>query len=290
MRPVRSAVAAAALMLLGARLPAQTRLTPVEQTLRDTILSERADAIAYLQHVVDIPSSTLNVGGVQRVGAVFLASLDSLGFKTTWIPMPPEMRRAGHLVAEHQGRAGNARLLLIGHFDTVVEPAGANFVREDSTARAVGGSDMKGGDVIILFALKALDEVGLLRDLNVTIVCTGDEEDPGAPLAVARAALIEAGQHSDVALAFEGGSRSIATVARHVSAAVQCDPVVRFGRGHRQNRRHLQAGDHPGLSDHGHGGRGLLQPLQPHGQPRRHEAQPRVLHHGARLEGEWLKP
>lgn len=219
MNPIRTPVAIVGLMLLGAPLPAQTRLTRVEQTLRDTILSERADAIAYLQHVVDIPSSTLNVGGVQRVGAVFLASLDSLGFKTTWIPMPPEMRRAGHLVAEHQGKAGHARILLIGHFDTVVEPAGANFVREDSTARAVGGSDMKGGDVIILFALKALDEVGLLQDLNVTIVFTGDEEDPGAPLAAARAALIEAGHKSDVALAFEGGSRSIATVARRGSSA-----------------------------------------------------------------------
>ena len=219
MTHVRCSIAIAALTLLASPLAAQTRLTQVEQALRDAIVSERADAIAYLQRVVDIPSSTLNVAGVQRVGAVFTASLDSLGFRTTWVPMSPEMRRAGHLVAEHVGMAGKARILLIGHFDTVVEPAGANFVREDSTARAVGGSDMKGGDVIILFALKALDEAGLLRDLNITVVFTGDEEDPGSPLDVARAALIEAGHRSDVALAFEGGSRSIATVARRGSSA-----------------------------------------------------------------------
>jgi glutamate carboxypeptidase len=219
MSHVRSAVAVIALTLLGTPLTAQIRLTPVERELKDTILSVRPDAIEYLQRVVDIPSSTLNVEGVRQVGSVFLASLDSLGFTTTWVPMPPGMHRAGHLVAEHRGKAGRVRILLIGHFDTVVEPAGANFVREDSMARAVGGGDMKGGDVIILFALKALDEVRLLRDMNVTVVFTGDEEDPGSPLAVARAALIEAGHRSDVALAFEGGTRSIATVARRGSSA-----------------------------------------------------------------------
>jgi glutamate carboxypeptidase len=223
----RAATAGVAVMLLAAPLAAQTRLSPIEQRLRDTILAERADAIDYLRRVVDIPSATLDLDGVRRVGSVFLASLDSLGFRTTWIPMPPDMHRAGHLVAEHRGKAGRVRILLIGHFDTVVEPSGANFVRVDSMAHAVGGSDMKGGDVIILFALKALDEVGLLRDLNVTIVLTGDEEDPGSPLDVARAALIETGHRNEVALAFEGGSRSIATVARRGSSAWR---IVATGR------------------------------------------------------------
>ena len=219
MLSVRTACAAIAAMLLGAPLVAQTTLSRAEQRLRDTILAERADAIDYLQRVVDIPSGTLDVEGVQRVGAVFLASLDSLGFRTTWVSVPSEMHRAGHLVAEHRGKEGRVRLLLIGHFDTVVEPAGPNFVRRDSMARAVGGSDMKGGDVIILYALKALDDVGLLGDLNITVVFSGDEEDPGSPLDVARQALIEAGHRNDVALAFEGGSRNIATVARRGSSA-----------------------------------------------------------------------
>ncbi len=216
---MRTAALVTSLMLLGVPVVAQTRLTAKEEALRDTILNERPDAIAYLQRVVDVPSGTLDLAGVRRVGQVFLASLDTLGFTTHWIAMPPEMRRAGHLVAEHRGKAGRGRILLIGHFDTVVQPAGATFAREDSMARGVGSGDMKGGDVIILYALKALDEVGLLRDLNVTVVFTGDEEDPGSPLGTARAALIEAGHRTAVALAFEGGSRSIATVARRGSSA-----------------------------------------------------------------------
>jgi glutamate carboxypeptidase len=238
MNSVRPPVIALALMLLGAPLTAQTTLTRQEQRIRAAITASRDDQIAYLQRVVDIPSATLDLAGVKRVADVFRASFDSLGFTATWVPMPAEMRRAGHLVAEHRGKPGAVRILLIGHFDTVVEPDGPNFVRQDSMARAVGGGDMKGGDVIILYALKALQAAGALKDLNVTVVFTGDEEDPGEPLAVTRQALIDAGHRNDVALAFEGGSRSIATVARRGSSGWRITATGRqahsagvFGRG-----------------------------------------------------------
>jgi glutamate carboxypeptidase len=73
---------------------------------------------------------------------------------------------------------------------------------------------MKGGDVIILYALKALQATGGLKDLNLTVVMTGDEELPGEPLGAARAALIDAARGCDLALAFEGGSRTQATIGR----------------------------------------------------------------------------
>lgn len=204
-------LAAAAIVSTPLRAQALDR---TEERLRATIVVMRDAEIAYLQHVVDIPSSTLNFAGVKQVGAVFRASFDSLGFTTRWVAVPDAVGRAGHLVAEHRGKPGNVRLLLIGHLDTVVEPAGANWVREDSSAKAVGGADMKGGDVVILYALKALQAAGALRDMNITIVFTGDEEHPGEPLDQARRALIEAGRESDVALAFEAGNRADATVAR----------------------------------------------------------------------------
>jgi glutamate carboxypeptidase len=201
-----------------APLAAQSTLTRQEQRLRDAVRAAAEDRLAYLQRVVDIPSSTLNLEGVRRVGEVFRASLDSLGFTTRWVEMPEAMRRAGHLVAQHRGRPGTSRILLIGHFDTVVEPAGPTFARRDSMVHGVGVADMKGGNVIILYALKALQAVGALRDLDVTVVFTGDEEDPGHPRDVARQALLDAARECDVALAFEGGSRSMATIARRGTA------------------------------------------------------------------------
>jgi glutamate carboxypeptidase len=169
---------------------------------------------------------------------MFRAALDSLGFATRWAPMSAEMHRAGHLIAEHRGRAGNVRMLLIGHLDTVVEPDGPNFVREDSMARGIGSGDMKGGDAIILYALTALEQAGALRDLNLTVVLTGDEEFAGEPLEAARRDLIEAARRNDVALAFEGGNRSDATVARRGASGWHLTATGRqahsggvFGRG-----------------------------------------------------------
>lgn len=210
----RLATALAATALAAAALPAQPTLTPVERRIRDALAAMREEQVAYLERVVDIPSSTLNLAGVRRVGDVFRASFDSLGFTTRWVALPDAVGRAGHLVAEKRGRAGAPRLLLIGHLDTVVEPAGPTFARQDSLARGVGSGDMKGGDVIVLYALKALHRTGALRDLDVTVIFTGDEEHPGDPLDVTRRELIDLARRSDLALAFEGGSRTSATVAR----------------------------------------------------------------------------
>jgi len=193
---------------------AQAALTPAEQKIRETVQRSHDDQVAYLERVVNIPSSTLNLAGVRKVGAAFRASFDSLGFATKWVTLPDATQRAGHLVAEHKGKPGAVRILLIGHVDTVVEPDGPNWVRTDSMARGVGSGDMKGGDVIILFALKALQAAGTLKDMNITVVFTGDEEHPGDPLSVTRKDLIDAAKRTDIALAFEGGNRSDATTAR----------------------------------------------------------------------------
>ena len=64
---------------------------------------------------------------------------------------------------------------------------------------------MKGGDVIIVAALKALDAAGVLKTMNVVVVMTGDEEEPGRPLSRARAALVAAAKGADVAIGFEDG-------------------------------------------------------------------------------------
>src|SRR5438094_9163408 len=111
-----------ALLALAASLAAQS-LDRQERRMRDVIAAAREEQISYLQHVVDIPSSTLNFDGVRKVGAVFRASLDSLGFTTSWA-VPYAVGRARHLVAEHKGRPGAGRLLLIAQLDTVGAPGG----------------------------------------------------------------------------------------------------------------------------------------------------------------------
>ena len=77
---------------------------------------------------------------------------------------------------------------------------------------------MKSGNVVIVYALKALNEIGALDDIAVVVAYTGDEEKPGAPLSISRKDLIEAGQWADISLGFESaitdGDTDWATTAR----------------------------------------------------------------------------
>lgn len=188
-------------------------LTDRERIIRDAVDRRYDAAVELLQRAVDIPSGTLNVRGVRAVGELLAGELRGLGFRTRWVDLPADMHRAGHLVAERSGTRG-PRLLLIGHLDTVFEGEGQHWTREDTVARGAGTSDIKGGDVAILLALRALADAGELEGMPITIVMTGDEEAPGRPLAAARAALLAAGRTSDLALAFEGGSATQVAIAR----------------------------------------------------------------------------
>jgi len=203
----------ATLAVPGALL-AQPRLDRTEESIRREIGKDREAQISYLERLVNIPSGTLNVTGVRDVGRVIGATLDSMGFQSRWVDVPEGMKRAGHLVSTHLGNPGSPRMLLIGHLDTVFEGPNQRFERVDTIGKGAGSSDMKGGDVIIVYALKALHATGALRNMNVTVVMTGDEEYPGDPLGEARAALIDVAKQSDLALAFEGGSRTTATIGR----------------------------------------------------------------------------
>ena len=197
------------------------KLSKVERKLVKTVEVNNTEAINFLENVVNINSGTLNAKGVKEVGMVFKNAFDDLNFSTKWIEMPQEMNRAGHFFAETEGTKGK-KLLLIGHLDTVFEENSPfqEFTRvNDSTAHAPGGNDMKGGDVIVLYALKALHANGLLNDAQIIVAFTGDEESTGKPLEISRKDLIDAAKRSDIALGFETSTGfNYATVARRGSS------------------------------------------------------------------------
>ena len=168
-------------------------------------------ALDLLAETVNVQSATENLAGVRAVADVYAREFRALGFETRWVELPVKMKRAGHLVATHQGGRG-PRLLLIGHLDTVLQ--GDPFRREGNRAYGTGSSDMKGGNLVVLEALRALHATGELRDMNVTVVFTGDEEDPGSPQLATRESLLAAARESDIALAFEGAAPGKAVIGR----------------------------------------------------------------------------
>lgn len=203
----RNLIAAACLCApLAVRAQSTASLTAAERTIVSAVDSHNAEALALLERIVNINSGTMNFTGVRQVGDVLRAEFDALGFTTRWVD-GAAFRRAGHLIAEHPGPG--PKILLIGHLDTVFEPS-SPFQRyellNDSTAKGPGIIDMKGGDVILLHALKALKDAGALDGMNVTVVFNGDEEDSGEPLNVARAALVASAAGARLALGFEDGA------------------------------------------------------------------------------------
>ena len=209
-KPVRSALAAC-LIAMGCVPAAHAGLDRAERAIAKHVADGQPAAAALLQRVVDIESPTENTAGVRAVGDTFADELRRIGFSTRWVEMPPEMKRAGHLVAETGGSRGK-RLLLLGHLDTVL--AGERFRSEGTRAFGTGTADMKGGAVVLLQALKALQAAGALKDRRVTVMLTGDEEDAGMPLAASREPMLELARESDAALSFEAAIGGTATVGR----------------------------------------------------------------------------
>lgn len=192
------------LALLSLAVPAHAQLRPEERRIAESVESDAARNVQLLERLVDQNSGTLNLAGVTRVGEMVRAELEPLGFEVRWIDMAAT-GRAGHLVAIHRGNGQGRRILLIGHLDTVFEPESPfqAFSRSGNRATGPGVGDCKGGDVVAISALRAMQAAGTLRDADIMVVMTGDEERPGAPIATARRDLIEAGRWADVALEFE---------------------------------------------------------------------------------------
>ncbi len=195
-------------------------LSSREKQIQSYVVAHTEEAIELLARVVNINSGTMNTAGVRAVGEIFREELDALGFETRWIDFPSNVHRAGHLVAERSGSQGR-RLLLIGHLDTVFERESSfqKFERDGMRATGPGIGDMKGGDVVLLYALKALHEAGALENTAIQVILTGDEETPGLPISLVRRDLLEAARQSDVALGFEDSvGAHKATLARRGSS------------------------------------------------------------------------
>ena len=226
-----------ALLCLALAVPAaaEARLSAPERRMIETVDKEQERSIALLERLVNQNSGSLNLAGVEAVGRMMRAELEALGFDVRWVPMA-ETSRAGHIVATHKGNGRGKKMLLIGHLDTVFEPDSPfqRFTRKSATeAEGPGIGDDKGGMVVMVAALRAMQAAGTLKDADIEIVLTGDEEDNGNPIEIARVDLIEAGKRADVALDFEGLSqddgRDMGAIARRSSGGWEVKATGKTG-------------------------------------------------------------
>ena len=209
-----------ALLLFPAPLAA--RLSPPERQMIAAVDAEQQRTLAMLETMVNQNSGSLSLPGVEAVGKIVRAELEPLGFSVEWIDMKAT-GRAGHLIARHRGNGRGKKMLLIGHLDTVFELDSPfqKWVRRGNDGEGPGAADDKGGIAVMIAALRAMQAAGTLAQADIEIVLTGDEEDTGVPIGLARRDLIAAGKRADVALDFEGlvrdGGKDMGSIARRSS-------------------------------------------------------------------------
>lgn len=198
-------IVTAILFLFSSQMLAQ--VSDTEHKMLAHIDETNQQALELLIESVNINSGTMNFDGVKETAEHLMPHFEALGF-TTWFEDGKDWNRAGHLIAEHLGSDDAPKIMLIGHLDTVFEPDSPFQKFEmvnDTTAKGPGIADMKGGNIIMLQALRALKEAGELDDMNIKIVITGDEELSGRPLDLSKKALIDAANWADISIGFENG-------------------------------------------------------------------------------------
>ncbi len=126
----------------------------------------------FLKEVVKINSYTQNKAGVDKVGDIFDREILPLGYTLNL--------HKRELIGDHRHytskKNDGKKLLLLGHLDTVFPPNRFEDYNEDEEwVYGPGVCDMKGGDVVIVEALKRVyDELGEIR--NIDILFVSDEE------------------------------------------------------------------------------------------------------------------
>lgn len=166
-------------------------------------LSEKQpEMLIKLRELVEIESDSYNKAGVDRAGAFMARELNRLGFKTANFPHT----QIGNLVIAERSFGGKGRVLILGHLDTVW-PTGTLkewpfTITNDGLATGPGVGDMKGGLIVALAAIEALEACHLGHFESITFVLIPDEE-LGSPYT--RPVIEAEGRKADWALIMEPG-------------------------------------------------------------------------------------
>jgi glutamate carboxypeptidase len=179
-----------------------------------------------LSALVNVNSFTDNREGGNRVGELLrgVFAIDGLTAQVV-----KSERYADHLVFRSKGREGAKPVGLIGHLDTVFPPGSFEGYRVDSELRrGPGVLDMKGGLVVVAWALKALAQTKGLDALPpLRVIIVSDEEVgsfEGAPLIraeleTAQAALVfESGRANDAIVTSRKGTGNLDVTAKGKAA------------------------------------------------------------------------
>lgn len=146
------------------------------EDIESYLISKEPDMFAFLEKLITIQSGSHNKAGIDRTAGAIAQAFQGLDVSTETVE---QQLQGNNLVVRSSAQpSADKQVLLVGHMDTVFpEDTDFNWYKADNDkSYGPGVIDMKGGLVVGIYALKALDKSGLLKHIPVTFVFNSDEE------------------------------------------------------------------------------------------------------------------
>lgn len=177
------------------------------------IKTQHEEMVALLQEWSEINSGSSNLEGLQIMLATLKEAFIPLGGAIHEIPLPnhvhinslgkSEETPVGAALRIQKRPEAPIKVLLVGHYDTVY-PKESPFQKteflDNNTLRGPGTADMKGGLIIMLKALEALEQSPFASQIGWEVLLNPDEEIGSVS---SHHLLRESAQRSHVGLIFE---------------------------------------------------------------------------------------
>lgn len=196
---------------------------------------------AALAPLVEVNSFTDNQDGGRKVASMLRALFAIGGVEARTVP---SSRFADHLVFATRGDASKAPIALVGHLDTVFPPGTFEGYRKDGALRrGPGVLDMKGGLVVVAYALKALAETSGLDALPPLRLVVVADEEVGSP--EGQRVIRDAIAGAEACLVFESGRAGDAIITRRKGTgtikAVAHGKAAHAGNNHQEGKNAIWA-------------------------------------------------
>jgi glutamate carboxypeptidase len=166
---------------------------------------------AALSRLVEVNSYTENPEGGRQVGTLLR---ELFAMPNLEVAVRASERYADHLVFRSRSELSNrGAVALVGHLDTVFPPGSFEGYRSDGVVgRGPGVIDMKGGLVVVAFALRSLAATSGLESLAPIRVVVVSDEEVGSP--EGQGVIGAAISGSSACLVFEAGRDRDAIITR----------------------------------------------------------------------------
>ncbi|MGI6088067.1 MAG: M20/M25/M40 family metallo-hydrolase [Kiritimatiellia bacterium] len=143
--------------------------------IAEIIQTNQKAILSLLEEMVNINSFSHNPAGINQVGELVREAMPP-GFKHSCVTNDAGVNH--HIFTKSGDGRDRPAIVLAGHLDTLCppDPAFDRLREEGDILRGPGVNDMKGGDVVLIWALKTLHLCGALEQMPITCIFNGDEE------------------------------------------------------------------------------------------------------------------